>query len=257
MVTRYKHFKVSLVAVLLFCCIAVSAIFCFMSTPAQIAHAAMSGHSSDNCMVELNQYVNKNTTSNYQKIDGVKNYYNSNGELVEKWQLIRTKKTKTQSFLVAEEVVTLADLTRDYSFTLSAGTSNGTTDIKGSMFSVGGGVGTSISIFGVEVAEIAVTGTYSEEMTNTTTNEQARTVTFTVTDVNAPGTWHMYQVVEGYEYKLMRFTRQAVKSTRKVYDSKGNYVGNETYTDHYAWKHYRTDTFQTNIGDYFTISKVK
>lgn len=255
MVTKHKHFNVALIAVLLLGCIAISTIFCFIGTSTKTAYAAISGHSNDNCMVELEQYVNKNMTSDYQKIDGIQDYYYNN-EIVEKWQLIRTKTKKTQYFVVAEEIVTASNLTKNYSFTLSAGSANGTTDIKGSMFNIGGGVGGAIKIFGMGI-ELAITGKYSKEMTTTTTNEQAKTVTFSVSNVNAPGVWRMYQVVEGYEYKLMRFTKQAVTMERPVYDAKGNHVGTESYIDHWAWKHSRTDTFQTNIGDYFTIVKVK
>ena len=258
MITKDGKFKIRITSLILCCSILASLFFLFTTKPNQTVHAVMSGHSSNYCTVELNDYIKKNIPDGYEKVENVKDFYDTSGKLAEKWQLIRTKKKVSQQFILAEREITSSEINRlkKITFSLSAGEGSSTSSIKGSFLGGGGGAWVGFDICGWG-AEVAITGTYEKETLTTKTTEQGKTVTFTVFDVTQPGKWQLVQVVEGYEYRLMRFTVQQVKATRPVKNKKGKVTGYESYVDHYAWLHYRTEAFQTNVSDYFTIQEVK
>lgn len=241
-------------ALFLLCAMALILLSTFIS-PAMNASAATSGHSNNNCTVEMNNYIKNQLGDNYSEVGTVKNRTDSNGKVIEKWQLIVTKQLQSYKYVVAYTNVSSTEVSRKISTTLKASSGSSNTSIRGSYFSAGGGVdvGVSIPIVDLEISEEFLL-MYNKDITTKSTTEQAQSISYTFTPTSS-GRYNLYQVIQGYEYKLIRFTSQPVYDTRDVYDSKGNYSGTETYVDHYAWQHYQTMTFSTNVSDYFTVGK--
>jgi hypothetical protein len=249
--TKRRVVRASLTTMLLLCFIVVSAMLLVFSKTVILASAATADSE-----VVMNTYIANNTPSNYQKIDGVKTVtYN---ESQEKWQLIRTKATTEQAFNLAQEVITSANIVKGSSFTLAAGNSSSTSTMRGGYFNVAVGVGIeqSIPIEGTKILEAQVVAEYNREKVNTTTLEQARSVSFTVSNVQTTGTWALQQVITKYDYKLMRFKRTPHYATENVYDKNGKVTGTNQYIDYYEWTYYSATTYSSNQSEFFRIQKI-